>query len=240
MLIYIITNDVNDKVYIGQTVKTLEERISQHRSSFNSGVSTHLYNAMRKHGWEKFHFKQIDAASSQEELDRLEDMYIVKYDSIKNGYNMIRGGRSNPMDSEEVRRKHDRIMRSEDVRARISNTIRKQCEGGRSDEYRRKMSEGKKALYASERGEIAKAKFRASFKFSEEHFRALNDAKNKEVYCVDESGNEVARFSRVKDAAQWWYDQGHIVKSSDQLCDKIKESSKYDKFIRGLKWFYCV
>lgn len=240
MLIYIITNDVNDKVYIGQTVKSLEERKNQHYSSFISGTDTHLYNAMRKYGWDRFHFSKVASASSLDELNALEKAYIEQFDSIRNGYNMIPGGRSNPMDTLEVRQKHDAVMRSQDVRSRIGNTIREQCKGGRSAEYRKKMSEGKKALYASARGEIAKAKFRESFKFSEEHFRALNDSKNKEVYCVDESGQEVARFSRVKDAAQWWYDQGYVVKDVNQLSDAIKLSSKKDKYIRGLKWIYCV
>lgn len=240
MLIYKITNDVNNKIYIGQTTHSLENRIKQHYNSYVSGVNTHLYNAMRKYGWDKFHFTQIDSASSQEELDRLEDMYIVQYDSIKNGYNMIRGGRANPMDSAEVKRKHDAIMRSADVRNRIRATVLKQCENGRSEEYRRKMSESKKALYASARGDEAKNKFRASFHFSESHYKAVNEAKYKAVYCIDAENNVVERFNCVKDAARWWYDHGYIVKDINQLCDRIKESSRKDKYIKGLKWVYCV
>ena len=52
MLIYLITNDVNNKVYVGQTTKSLEERIQGHRSAMVSGVDTHIYRAMRKYGWE--------------------------------------------------------------------------------------------------------------------------------------------------------------------------------------------
>lgn len=242
MLIYIITNDINDKVYIGQTVKTLEERKQDHFNTLRSGGSTHIYNAMRKYGWEHFSFAVLATAVTQDELDDLEDMYILKYDSIKHGYNMMRGGRSNPMDSEIVRAKHLARMQSADVRNRIGHTVHEQIQeqGGRSEEYRRKMSEGKKELYASERGEAARQKFRQSFRFTPEHFRALNDAKNKKVYCINQSGEVVAKFDRVKDAAQWWYDQGYIVKDVNQLCDKIKESSKKDKFYRGLKWVYCV
>ena len=76
---------------------------------------------------------------------------------------------------------------------------------------------------------------------SKEHFKALNDSKNKSVYCVDESGQLVEEFDRVKDAAAWWWHNGYSnVKDSEQLSTKIKESAKSNKYIRGLKWIYRV
>lgn len=243
MLIYKITNDVNSKLYIGQTTKTLQERIANHRNSFVSGVDTHLYRAMRKYGWDKFHFHTIDYATTQDELDELEAFYIEKYDTIRNGYNMALGGKINVMYSEVVKEKHDAVMRSDDVRNRISVSVRQgyKARGGPSAAHRAKLSESRKALYASPEGELVKQKFRQSFHLSEAHFRALNDAKNKAVYCVDERGELVAEFKRVKDAADWWYQNGYgHVKSSDQLNDKIKESAKFGKYIRGLRWFYRV
>lgn len=242
MLIYIITNDVNDKVYIGQTTKTLEERIQGHRNSMVTGVTTHIYNAMRKYGWEKFHFRQIATAESQEDLDHLEQYYIAKYDSVRNGYNMAFGGSTNTMDSPLVKAKHDAKMRSAEVRKQISESMKASYveRGGPTAEHRKHLSESRKALYASEKGEAIKQKFRESFKFSPEHFKALNDAKNKSVYCVNESGETIAEFSRVKDAAQWWYDQGYKVKDVNQLSDKIRESYKQNRYIKGLKWIYRV
>ena len=243
MLIYKITNDVNSKLYIGQTTKTLQERIASHQNSFVSGVDTHLYRAMRKYGWDKFHFHIIDYATTQAELDKLEAFYIAKYDTVRNGYNMALGGKINVMYSPVVKEKHDAVMRSEDVRNRISASVRQgyQARGGPSAEHRAKLSASRKALYASPEGEIVKQKFRQSFHLSDSHFRALNDAKNKAVYCVSECGELVAEFKRVKDAAEWWYQNGYgHVKSSDQLNDKIKESAKFGKYIQGLRWFYRV
>lgn len=243
MLIYKITNDVNDKLYIGQTTKSLEERIAGHRNSMVSGVNTHIYNAMRKYGWEHFHFEiVVDNIQDQDTLNDLEAYYIAKWDTIVRGYNMAKGGSINPMYSAVVRAKHDSIMRSDDVRNRIRDTVKSRiAENGISEEHRRKLSVNKKAFYASPEGEKAKAKFRASFSLSPEHYAALNDAKNKEVYCIDQQGNEVARFKRVKDAAVWWYSHGYdTVKSPELLSDAIKLSSKEDRYIRGLKWIYCV
>ena len=243
MLIYKITNDVNSKLYIGQTTQSLNSRIQSHRNSFVSGVDTHLYRAMRKYGWDKFHFEVIAEVSNQETLDELEAYYISKYDTIQNGYNMAPGGSINVMYSEVVKSKHDDKMRSEDVRKRISESMKKSYRerGGPTLEHREHLSKSRKALYASSKGDEIREKFRKSFKLSDEHFRALNDAKNKSVYCIDISGNVVSEFNRVKDAADWWFENGYgNVKSSDQLNDRIKESAMKDKYIRGLKWVYRV
>ena len=47
----------------------------------------------------------------------------------------------------------------------------------------------------------------------------------------------------MKEAACWWYDQGYVVKDKYQLANRIKDSQKNNRFIKGLKWFYklnCV
>lgn len=243
MLIYKITNDVNEKVYIGQTTKSLDQRITNHRNSMISGVDTHLYRAMRKYGWDKFHFEVIATTEDQDSLNDMEAYFIQKYNSISNGYNMAPGGSINIMYSPVVARKHNSKMRSDEVRAKISESMKKsyQDRGGPSESHRAHLSESRKALYASDKGEIVKEKFRKSFKFTPEHFKALNDSKNKSVYCVDESGQLVKEFDRVKDAAAWWWHNGYSsVKDSEQLSTKIKESAKRNKYIKGLKWVYRV
>lgn len=242
MLIYIITNDVNKKVYIGQTTKTLEERIVNHRNSMVSGVDTHIYRAMRKYGWEKFHFAVIATAEDQSTLDELEAYFIKKYDAIRNGYNMVDGGHANPMYSDVVLEKHNAVMRSEDVRRKISESMKEsyKARGGPTAEHRQHLSDARKALYASPEGQAVKEKFRKSFKLSPEHYAALNNAKNKAVYCIDEQGQTVAEFSRVKDAAIWWRSHGWNASDLTTLQDAIKRSSVKDKYVHGLKWIYRV
>lgn len=48
-----------------------------------SMVDTHLYNAMRKYGWDNFKFEVIATAEDKETLDELESYFIRKYDTIK-------------------------------------------------------------------------------------------------------------------------------------------------------------
>lgn len=243
MLIYVITNDVNDKLYFGQTTKSLEERIKNHKNSMITGVNNHLYNAMRKYGWEKFHFHPIIEVDSQEQLDALEEFYIWHFDTICNGYNMAKGGSVNVMYSPVIKERHDNKMRSPEVRKKISDSLKStiQKNGGMSEEHKRHLSENKKAFYASDRGQETKRKFSETFHLSEAHYRALNDAKNKAVYCINESGTVVAEFSRVTDAATWWQHNGYgEVRYLRTISGTIKRSATENRYIKGLKWIYRV
>lgn len=88
MFIYKITNDVNDKMYIGQTVNSIEERFKRHiNSAINNQLDTHFARAIRKIGAEHFKVELIDTAISQEELTEKEYYWIHYYDATNKGYN---------------------------------------------------------------------------------------------------------------------------------------------------------
>ena len=90
--LYLISNDINDKLYIGKTYKTLKQRWKMHVSdSKKDNKNRHLYNAMKKYGIEHFQIKEI----GRYEVGKLEEMekyYIQKYDTYNNGYNCTLGG----------------------------------------------------------------------------------------------------------------------------------------------------
>lgn len=101
--IYKIWNDVNDKLYIGQTKATIKDRWHGHMSSAlcEKRSKSALYNAMRKYGRDKFHIEQIDKIEAEslelltEKLDELEILRINQYDSYSykgTGYNCEFGG----------------------------------------------------------------------------------------------------------------------------------------------------
>lgn len=88
MFIYKISNTVNNKVYIGQSIRPVEERFKRHINDAMNGVlDTHFARAIRLYGPDKFHIEIIDTAASQEELTQKEHDYIVKYNSVEDGYN---------------------------------------------------------------------------------------------------------------------------------------------------------
>lgn len=110
MLIYKITNDINGRVYIGQTVLTLKERISSYKREYKfARVSRPILDAMRKYGWEHFRFDIIeDGIDSQDELDSKEKYYIQFYKSLcsQNGYNIELGGNGVGKHSDSTKKKN--------------------------------------------------------------------------------------------------------------------------------------
>lgn len=89
MIIYKVTNKINNKIYIGQTIRTLEERIKEHKRKRSSS----LYKAFNKYGIENFEFEIIDRCNTTEELNEKEIYWIKYYDClIPKGYNLCEGG----------------------------------------------------------------------------------------------------------------------------------------------------
>lgn len=90
--IYKITNEINQKVYIGLTSKSIEERWKQHiQASKNLSLNRPLYVALRKYGIENFSIKLIEEVDD-DFLGEREIYWITYYNSYKNGYNATLGG----------------------------------------------------------------------------------------------------------------------------------------------------
>lgn len=229
MLIYKITNKINGKVYIGQTTKTLQHRKQQHLQCVTNGLNRHLYNAMRKYGVENFEFEEVCHTNSKSELNYLEAKFITEYDSVRNGYNMGYGGDNNVMFSDEVKTKHDIIMRTEEVRLKISKSMTEYRKNNPFTlEHRKKISDKMKGNQNGV-GQI----------MTQEHLEALNKSHYRSVHCEDVEGNIVAKFTSVKQAAQWWYENGYgHIKDYHQLCNTIKRSSTKGIAVKGLYWIY--
>ena len=89
--IYKIVNDINQKIYIGKTERSIKERWQEHcRDCFNRDYEKRpLYAAMKKYGIENFHIEQIEETENPE--DR-EIYWIEYYGSFKTGYNATIGG----------------------------------------------------------------------------------------------------------------------------------------------------
>lgn len=90
MYVYIITNTINDKIYVGQTIRPIEDRFKRHINDAVSNIlDTHLARAIRKYGSENFVVEQLDQATSQEELTAKEYEWITRLNSTdpEIGYN---------------------------------------------------------------------------------------------------------------------------------------------------------
>ena len=93
-VIYKITNKINGKVYIGQTIEGFDRRYRKNFSKLHDG---YLKNAINKYGIENFEISKIlDVAFSKEELDIKEKSWIKIFNSSnkKYGYNLTEGGQN--------------------------------------------------------------------------------------------------------------------------------------------------
>lgn len=95
-IIYKITNKVNGKMYIGQTIVKLSKRKNGHkRAAYNKRSKSYwgyLQCAIRKYDWENFQFDVIEEDIDMDKLDEREIYYIDFFDTFKNGYNLTLGG----------------------------------------------------------------------------------------------------------------------------------------------------
>lgn len=89
--IYLIINDINDKVYVGKTEFSIEKRFKQHcNEAFKPRCTNRpLYRAMRKYGIEHFHISLLEETDDPETR---EVYWINQKQSYRNGYNATHGG----------------------------------------------------------------------------------------------------------------------------------------------------
>jgi group I intron endonuclease len=87
--IYIITNNFDNKVYVGQTWKSIIHRFKKH---VNGKSRSKIHNAIKCHGKENFQINYLKLCETQEEADYWENWYINYYNAIELGYNLKEGG----------------------------------------------------------------------------------------------------------------------------------------------------
>ena len=89
--IYLITNPINGKVYVGKTIH-YKGRMKKHEYS-GKNPKHYFSRAIRKYGWENFTKEILIDEVPEEDLNNLEINYIAFYDSFgPGGYNLTEGG----------------------------------------------------------------------------------------------------------------------------------------------------
>ena len=94
-VIYIITNKVNGKQYVGQTIQPLNVRFNRHCQYYSSSSGESkmvIKQAIHKYGRKNFTIEILEECE-QQLLDEREMYYINFYDTFNNGYNSTLGGK---------------------------------------------------------------------------------------------------------------------------------------------------
>ncbi len=93
--VYKIVNKINEKVYIGKTIKNGLSRFKEHvYNAITYQEPYKFYRAIRKYGKENFELIILLNSENDEVLKKMEIFFIVKYKSMEDGfgYNMTEGG----------------------------------------------------------------------------------------------------------------------------------------------------
>ena len=92
--IYCITNLINGKQYVGQTIRTIQERFldHSHQAYCEDGETRPICRAIRKYGIENFKIEELEEVA----LDKLNEREVYWIQELqtygKNGYNATKGG----------------------------------------------------------------------------------------------------------------------------------------------------
>lgn len=158
--IYKITNKLNGKIYVGQTVSKLEARFKRHVvDSKRMGCALHI--AIQRHGAHNFDIVELEQCP-REHLNEREVFWISSLDSRRKsvGYNMTSGGNGGDMSQQP---KYQAAMSNRDYRGsknpnygklgelsgnfgRVASAEERQKMSDKRHEYWRSLDEETKAL----------------------------------------------------------------------------------------------
>lgn len=155
MFVYLVTNLINGKRYVGQTSYSLEKRWFLH---CNRKSCPALRGAINKYGANNFNVEILFSVSTKELAGEFEIEYIKRYNTkAPNGYNLTDGGEGVKSLPDDIRLKRNRALlgnKNAVGAIRTPEYCRQKSESqiGRvfSEETRRKMSEAAKMKVVSQ------------------------------------------------------------------------------------------
>lgn len=140
MIVYKITNLLNGKIYVGQTIFSLRKRMWNHRSCKNTLIASKL----KEYGEENFKIEVIDEAKNINCLNKKEIFWIKYFDCVvPKGYNITLGGKGT---LGNVLSKETKEKISKKAKGRIGHNKGKKL----SEETRNKISLSRIGKYGGE------------------------------------------------------------------------------------------
>lgn len=151
--IYKITNLVNGKCYIGQTIRNIKVRWGRHKYDARKGSSSYLHKAIRKYGEESFMIEIITNAFKREFLNALEVISIAQHDTfIPLGYNLTTGGGANTIFSCETKKKLSLIHKGNTYCLGYRHTTEAKKNMSTAQKGSKRSEEAKKNMSTAQKG----------------------------------------------------------------------------------------
>lgn len=210
--IYKVTNNIDHKIYIGATTKSIEERRKDHLKKSKKGKSYAFQNAIGTYGVDAFKWEQIDTATTTDELAKKEKEYILEYNSKEEGYNSDGGGGIQKT-----------VYQYDTITGKLINKYSNLTDAGNVINITKQhLSNVCLSVNKYYRG------FYWSYDFVEK-FISLKDNRKKKVYQYNIQGEFIKEYNSVSEASK----QSGCNKSSiAKVCRKERKSSG------GFKWEY--
>ena len=234
--IYKITNQVNNKKYIGQTINEKGYRWDGTLEGINI-YNKHLQNSMNKYGIKNFKIEIIDTTKDKKELSDKEIYWIAFYNTTdrKYGYNKTEGGEGGKWTEEAKEKisgknhwcygKH----RSEETKKKIGNAqIGKKhwnYNKHHSKETKKKMSETKKGKHRTEETKKKISEAHKGKKHTKETKKKMSDSqkgKNNPMYGKHLSKEHKRKLSEAHKGKK------HTEETKKKISDTYKRKIKND------------
>lgn len=193
----------NGKVYIGQTIQKLKDRLCKHcNESFY--VKDRKFNNYKERAIRKYMTFKVEVLYQGDELDYNEINYIKEYNSTNQeyGYNLDSGGNLNKTHSEETK-----LKMSESQKGRIV-----------SEETKLKMSEAQKGKKLSEETKLKMS--------------GINNHNAKSIIITELSTGIETRFNTLTEAAGYYEISintiSSVLKGAQKTFKKKQYTARYE------------
>ena len=262
--VYVHINKINGKRYYGITKQKVEKRWNY---GYGYRGNDYFTKAINKYGWDNFEHIVIVRGLTEEEAKWLEIELIREWDTTNRGkgYNITKGGDSNPTDNEETRKKIGESNKgrevSEETRRKMSESLKGKS---LSEEHRKKISKAMKGRTLSEehRKKISKAMKGRKGKYHPNYGKTLSKETRKKISEANK-GREVSeetrrKISEANKGKQTGKDSPRAIKiycvELDNYFDTVEEAGKYvgcsntnissvlrgkSKTAKGYHWLYA-
>ncbi len=199
-VIYVITNLIDNKKYIGQTIDKKCRWNGTLKGAYYCCYNQHLINSIKKYDVKNFKSEILIRTYNKKDLDFFEDYYIIIYDTMnpKKGYNWKGGGAYGKHIDKTKKKCRDVMLKKKQEKGYINSPeTREKMRGKRgtyrtntnkkpkylSDEHKKKIGDAHRGVKRKPFSEETKQKMRKPK--SEEHKQNVIDAIKElpEIFC---------------------------------------------------------
>lgn len=239
--VYLITNKINGKMYVGITKRGYKSRFVEHISSAACGSKTILHNAIRKYGKENFDLSLLESDVDESIIGERERYYIALYNTYykyRKGYNMTIGGNGTIgyQFTDEVKHRMSLANTGRKYSKERNEKIRKAMLGREYlPEWRTALSKARMGKYGGKSNPFYGKQHNAKTKSK------ISNANSKyTIYQFDkETGSVLREFKNSMDAGRWVVDNGYSKAKPDTCVTRILlvcRSENPNCTAYGFKW----